>query len=64
VQALRSQLGPAFPIVGVGGILTPEQGIETRRAGADLLQLYTGLIYRGPGLISELLELLELKESA
>jgi dihydroorotate dehydrogenase len=56
LRALRSQLGPAFPIIGVGGILTPEQGVETRSAGADLLQLYTGLIYRGPVLIGELLE--------
>jgi dihydroorotate dehydrogenase len=64
LRALRSQMGPTFPIIGVGGILAPEQGVETHNAGADLLQLYTGLIYRGPALISELLELLELKDSA
>jgi dihydroorotate dehydrogenase len=63
LRALRSHLGPAFAIIGVGGILTPEQGAETRGAGADLLQLYTGLIYRGPALVRELLELLEAGES-
>jgi dihydroorotate dehydrogenase len=55
LRALRSQLGPSMPIVGVGGIFTAQQGVETREAGADLLQLYTGLIYRGPALVSELL---------
>jgi dihydroorotate dehydrogenase len=59
VRALRAALGANFPIVGVGGIVSPEQGVETRAAGADLLQLYTGLIYRGPALIGELLEMLE-----
>lgn len=56
VRALRAALGPAFPIVGVGGIVTPEMGAATRAAGADLLQLYTGLIYRGPALVTDLLE--------
>jgi dihydroorotate dehydrogenase len=63
VRALRGALGASFPIVGVGGIVSAEQGVETRAAGADLLQLYTGLIYRGPALIGELLEMLELKAS-
>jgi dihydroorotate dehydrogenase len=63
LRALRTALGTNFPIVGVGGIVSPEQGMETRAAGADLLQLYTGLIYRGPALLSELLERLETKAS-
>jgi dihydroorotate dehydrogenase len=63
VQSLRAALGPSFPIVGVGGIVSCEYGIATREAGADLLQLYTGLIYRGPALLRELLEAMELKES-
>jgi dihydroorotate dehydrogenase len=61
LRALRAALGPDFPIVGVGGIVSPERGVETRAAGADLLQLYTGLIYRGPALLGELLEMLEPK---
>jgi dihydroorotate dehydrogenase len=63
LRVLRAALGANFPIVGVGGIVSPEQGVETRAAGADLLQLYTGLIYRGPALLSELLEVLEPKAS-
>jgi dihydroorotate dehydrogenase len=63
VRALRTALGAGFPIVGVGGIVSPRQAVETRSAGADLLQLYTGLIYRGPALLSELLEVLEPKAS-
>ena len=50
-------LGPDFPIIGVGGILSAEQAADTRAAGADLLQLYTGLIYRGPALIREVLDI-------
>jgi dihydroorotate dehydrogenase len=63
LRALRAALGANFPIVGVGGIVSPEQGVETRAAGADLLQLYTGLIYRGPALLGELLDMLEPKVS-
>ena len=57
LRALRSALGPDFPIIGVGGILSAEDGQATRGAGADLLQLYTGLIYRGPALIREVLDI-------
>jgi len=64
LRSLRAAVGRDFPIVGVGGIVSPEMGLETRSAGADLLQLYTGLIYRGPALVRETLELLELKELA
>lgn len=41
----------AFPIIGVGGIHTPEDAVEKLRAGASLVQLYTGFIYEGPALI-------------
>jgi dihydroorotate dehydrogenase len=54
VAALRSQLGPDFPIIGVGGIDSTESARAMRAAGADLIQLYTGLIYRGPALIRRL----------
>jgi dihydroorotate dehydrogenase len=63
LRALRAAMGPNFPIIGVGGITSPQRGVATRDAGADLLQLYTGLIYRGPALIRELLEMLELNPS-
>ena len=54
VANLREALGTAVPVIGVGGILDPEGGIAMRRAGADLIQVYTGLIYGGPGLIRAL----------
>src|SRR5690606_17808153 len=53
VAALRPQLGPALPIIGVGGIHSPQAARAMREAGADLVQLYTGLIYRGPALIGQ-----------
>jgi len=53
---LRSAMGPDFPIIGVGGILCASDAADTRGAGADLLQLYTGLIYQGPALIREVLD--------
>ena len=48
---LRKQLGPAFPIIGVGGISSIEMARAARSAGANLIQLYTGLIYEGPRLV-------------
>ena len=53
IAALRAALGPAFPIIGVGGVLSGADAVAKRAAGADLVQLYTGLIYRGPALVSE-----------
>lgn len=43
-----------LPVVGVGGITSPEDGLRLLDAGASLLQLYTGLLYRGPGLVRAL----------
>lgn len=48
----RAALGPDFPIIGVGGIDSGEAAAERRAAGADLLQVYTGFIYRGPELLA------------
>ncbi len=42
----------ALPIIGVGGIMSPEDALERLDAGATLIQVYTGLIYAGPGLVS------------
>jgi dihydroorotate dehydrogenase len=53
ITALRAQLGPGIPIVGVGGIDTPGAALRLRAAGADLVQPYTGLVYRGPALITQ-----------
>ncbi len=56
IAALRQHLGADFPIIGVGGIMSGQQAKEKIAAGANAIQLYTGLIYRGPGLIRECVE--------
>lgn len=53
VRALARHLQGAVPIIGVGGIVSGDDAVEKIAAGAQLVQLYTGLIYRGPKLISE-----------
>ncbi|RBA25441.1 quinone-dependent dihydroorotate dehydrogenase [Herminiimonas fonticola] len=53
IRALKKELGGALPIIGVGGILSGEDAQTKIDAGASLVQLYTGLIYRGPALIKE-----------
>jgi len=52
----RSHLDRSVPVISVGGILDGETAVERLQAGASLLQIYTGLIYRGPGLVREILE--------
>ncbi len=52
IRALRHHL-PALPIIGVGGIDSGEAAVAKLRAGADLVQLYSGFVYRGPGLVGE-----------
>ncbi|OWW18581.1 quinone-dependent dihydroorotate dehydrogenase [Noviherbaspirillum denitrificans] len=53
IRALKAELGDALPIIGVGGILSGENAQAKMAAGASLVQLYTGLIYRGPALVKE-----------
>jgi dihydroorotate dehydrogenase len=53
IRQLRSALGKNYPIVGVGGVLSGEDAKSKIEAGADLVQIYTGLIYQGPGLVGE-----------
>ena len=43
-----------LPIIGVGGISTPEQAVKKIEAGAHLIQLYTGIIYEGPGIVRKI----------
>jgi dihydroorotate dehydrogenase len=52
---MRRLLGPGATIIGVGGISSADTVLEKIRAGADLVQLYTGLIYGGPGLPARIL---------
>ncbi|MGN2252016.1 quinone-dependent dihydroorotate dehydrogenase [Frateuria sp. GZRe12] len=53
LRGMRARLGPAVPIVGVGGILDGSDAVEKLDAGANLVQVYSGLIYRGPRLVAE-----------
>ncbi|OZI45622.1 quinone-dependent dihydroorotate dehydrogenase [Bordetella genomosp. 5] len=53
IARLRERIGTAMSIIGVGGILSGQQAREKLAAGADAVQLYTGLIYRGPALVGE-----------
>jgi dihydroorotate dehydrogenase len=53
IRALRQLLPPGYPIVGVGGVMSGADAAEKLEAGADLVQLYTGLVYRGPALVGE-----------
>jgi dihydroorotate dehydrogenase len=53
IRQLRNALGSRFPIIGVGGVVDGASAAAKIEAGADLVQLYTGLIYRGPGLVPE-----------
>ncbi|MGB5394793.1 MAG: quinone-dependent dihydroorotate dehydrogenase [Lutimonas sp.] len=58
IRFLAERSNKAFPIIGVGGIHSPEDAIEKINAGADLIQLYTGFIYEGPGLVRQINEAL------
>lgn len=54
IRFLSEKSGKAFPIIGVGGIHSPEDAIEKLEAGASLVQIYTGFIYEGPGLVKKI----------
>ena len=54
ISQLRAELGANFPIVGVGGIVSADHALATLRAGANLVQIYTGFAYRGAKLIEEI----------
>ena len=53
IGQLRAALGQGFPIIGVGGILSGADAVSKIKAGADVVQIYTGLIYRGPELVTQ-----------
>jgi len=57
--ALRRELGHEVPIISVGGIMSADDVVARLRAGATLVQLYTGFVYRGPDLLQESLDALD-----
>jgi dihydroorotate dehydrogenase len=53
IRQLRACLGKSFPIIGVGGVLSADDAVSKIQSGANLVQIYTGLIYQGPPLVWE-----------
>lgn len=58
ISYLRRKLGQEYPIIGVGGIMTPTDALEKLKAGANLVQVYTGFIYQGPGFVKNICQAL------
>jgi dihydroorotate dehydrogenase len=53
IRVLRGAVGPDFPLIAVGGVLSGQDAREKKEAGATLVQVYTGLIYEGPQLVHD-----------
>ncbi len=53
IRQLRAALGKKYPIIGVGGIMSAEDALSKIKAGANVVQIYTGLIYSGPDLVRD-----------
>jgi dihydroorotate dehydrogenase len=64
IKSMRERLGPDFAIIGVGGICCAADAREKMDAGANLVQIYTGLIYKGPGLVAEVAQALKGRAAA
>ena len=58
IRYLKTRSNNAFPIIGVGGIHSPEDALEKIQAGASLVQLYTGFVYEGPAVVKRINKLL------
>lgn len=54
IRYLSSKSGGRFPIIGVGGIFSEEDAVEKLEAGASLVQVYSGLVYEGPGIVKKI----------
>ena len=53
IRLLRAAVGRSYPIIGVGGVMSGADALSKIKAGADVVQIYTGLIYKGPALVTE-----------
>ena len=54
IRYLADKSNRSFPIIGVGGVFTAKDAIEKLEAGASLIQVYSGMIYEGPGMIKKI----------
>ncbi len=61
IRYLHQKSGGTIPIIGVGGIMSPQDAWEKIEAGASLVQIYTGFVYEGPGIIKRINQFLALK---
>ncbi len=61
IRYLKEKGKHAFPVIGVGGIQTAEDALEKLEAGADLVQIYTGFVYEGPGIVKKITRKLKKK---
>jgi dihydroorotate dehydrogenase len=59
ISQLRAALGKNYPIIGVGGVMSAEDAVSKIKAGADVVQIYTGLIYQGPDLVKQAANLIK-----
>jgi dihydroorotate dehydrogenase len=59
VALIAQRHGSAFPVIGAGGIMSPEDALSLLDAGAPLIELYAGLVYAGPGLPARIIHALE-----
>jgi dihydroorotate dehydrogenase len=59
ITQLRQALGKNYPIIGVGGVMSAEDAVSKIKAGADVVQIYTGLIYQGPDLVKQAANLIK-----
>lgn len=58
VRRIHQRSGGTYPIIGVGGLMTPEEVKAMLDAGADLVQIYTGYIYNGPSFVKQICRML------
>ena len=63
IRYLSEKSNKSFPIIGVGGIHSAKDAQEKLKAGASLVQIYTGFIYEGPGLVKQILTSLALQRA-
>jgi dihydroorotate dehydrogenase len=64
LRMLRTRLPEAIPLVGVGGIMGGADAAKKMAAGASLVQVYTGLVYRGPALVGECVDAMRRRKEA
>lgn len=64
VKYIHAKTGGKLPIIGVGGIMTPEQAKEMLNAGASLIEIYSGFIYEGPAFVERILKSLDSKTAS